>query len=522
MSDESYPEDLRYHEAHDWVRVDGDTATFGITWYAQDTLGEVVFYSPPEVGEQVAKDADYGELESTKAVSALVAPLSGEVVAVNEALDGNERTVNDDPYGEGWLIKVRLSEPARGRRAHVRRRLSRAARVAVSFTSLTDADRAAMLAAIGVSSIDELFADIPADVRLGRALRRRPGADRGRAVGAPLASSRRATRAPAASSSFLGAGIYDHYVPAVVDAVLQRGELLTAYTPYQPEMSQGTLQAIFEYQTAICELTGMDVSNASGYDGATVAADACYVVQADDRALAGGRHRDAQPAGAPGRAHVRPRVRHGGRRGAAHRRHDRPRPVRGGVRGRRLRDLPPAQLLRLPRAGPRAGGGSGGRRGACDRPRRPDDARGAGGARRLRVRARDRRGPVGREPHLLRRPALRLPGRPLRLHPQAARADRRRDARPGRPPRLRAHAADARAAHPPREGHLEHHHEPDAARGGRARVPELARAGGAARRRPRLPVARRARQAPARPAARLRPADVPGVRRPRSAGRRAT
>jgi glycine cleavage system H protein len=112
MSDESYPEELRYHEAHDWVRVDGDTATFGITWYAQDTLGEVVFYSPPEVGAQVAKDADYGELESTKAVSALVAPLSGEVVAVNEALDGNERTVNDDPYGEGWLIKVRLSDPA--------------------------------------------------------------------------------------------------------------------------------------------------------------------------------------------------------------------------------------------------------------------------------------------------------------------------------------------------------------------------------------------------------------------------
>ena len=112
MSDESYPEELRYHHAHDWVRVDGDTATFGITWYAQDTLGEVVFYSPPEVGERVVKDGDYGELESTKAVSALVAPVSGEVVAVNEALDGNERTVNDDPYGEGWLIKVRLSDPS--------------------------------------------------------------------------------------------------------------------------------------------------------------------------------------------------------------------------------------------------------------------------------------------------------------------------------------------------------------------------------------------------------------------------
>jgi glycine cleavage system H protein len=112
MSDESYPDELYYHEQHDWVRVDGDTATFGITWYAQDTLGEVVFYSPPEVGDAVTKDADYGELESTKAVSGLVAPLSGEVTAVNDALDGSESTVNDDPYGEGWLIKVRMSDPS--------------------------------------------------------------------------------------------------------------------------------------------------------------------------------------------------------------------------------------------------------------------------------------------------------------------------------------------------------------------------------------------------------------------------
>ncbi len=111
MSDESYPEELHYHEAHDWVRIEGGTATFGITWYAQDTLGEVVFYSPPEVGATVTKDADYGELESTKAVSPLIAPLSGEVVEVNGALEGNESTVNDDPYGEGWLVKVRLSDP---------------------------------------------------------------------------------------------------------------------------------------------------------------------------------------------------------------------------------------------------------------------------------------------------------------------------------------------------------------------------------------------------------------------------
>jgi glycine cleavage system H protein len=112
MSDESYPDELQYHDQHDWVRVDDDIATFGITWYAQDTLGEVVFYSPPDVGDTVTKDTDYGELESTKAVSGLVAPVSGEVVEVNEALDGNESTVNDDPYGQGWLIKVRMSDPS--------------------------------------------------------------------------------------------------------------------------------------------------------------------------------------------------------------------------------------------------------------------------------------------------------------------------------------------------------------------------------------------------------------------------
>jgi glycine cleavage system H protein len=112
MSDGRYPADLHYHEAHDWARIDGDVATFGITWYAQDTLGEVVYYQPPEVGARIARDTDYGELESTKAVSGLVAPLSGEVLEVNEALQGSERTINDDPYGEGWLIRVRLSDPA--------------------------------------------------------------------------------------------------------------------------------------------------------------------------------------------------------------------------------------------------------------------------------------------------------------------------------------------------------------------------------------------------------------------------
>jgi glycine dehydrogenase subunit 1 len=148
----------------------------------------------------------------------------------------------------------------------------------MSYLALTDSDREAMLEAIGVGSIEELFADLPRGVRFERelALERALSEPELVAYFTELAGRDVDT---GAEISFLGAGIYDHYVPAVVDAVLARGEFLTAYTPYQPEVSQGVLQAIFEYQTAICELTGMDVSNASGYDGTTVAADACYVAK---------------------------------------------------------------------------------------------------------------------------------------------------------------------------------------------------------------------------------------------------
>jgi glycine dehydrogenase subunit 1 len=146
----------------------------------------------------------------------------------------------------------------------------------VSYLSLTAADREAMLATIGVASVDELFRDIPSGVRYGRELDVPPALTEAELQ---RHMEELAGRNVVDEVCFLGAGIYDHYVPAVVDAVLQRGELLTAYTPYQPEMSQGVLQAIFEYQTAICELTGMDVSNASGYDGTTVAADACFVAK---------------------------------------------------------------------------------------------------------------------------------------------------------------------------------------------------------------------------------------------------
>jgi len=111
LAEASYPDDLRYHDQHDWVRVEGDAATFGITWYAQDTLGEVVFYEPPEVGSTLTKDQPYAEVESVKAVSDVIAPMSGEVTEVNDALTDSPEQINEDPYGEGWLVKVSLSHP---------------------------------------------------------------------------------------------------------------------------------------------------------------------------------------------------------------------------------------------------------------------------------------------------------------------------------------------------------------------------------------------------------------------------
>ena len=109
---ESYPEGLKYHPEHDWAKLDGDTATIGITWYAQDALGEIVHFEPPVEGSSVAKDESYGEVESVKAVSDLVSPLSGEVTEVNQAVVDEPEKINEDPYGDGWLIKVRLSDPS--------------------------------------------------------------------------------------------------------------------------------------------------------------------------------------------------------------------------------------------------------------------------------------------------------------------------------------------------------------------------------------------------------------------------
>jgi glycine cleavage system H protein len=112
MAQASYPDDLLYHTEHDWARVTGDTATLGITWFAQDALGEVVFFDAPKIGAQVSKDDPYTEVESVKAVSDVIAPLSGEVVEVNGALEQSPETINEDPYGEGWLVRIKLADPS--------------------------------------------------------------------------------------------------------------------------------------------------------------------------------------------------------------------------------------------------------------------------------------------------------------------------------------------------------------------------------------------------------------------------
>ena len=112
MADASYPDELLYHSEHDWVRLDDDTATFGITWFAQDALGEVVFFDPPEVGSTVSKDESYAEVESVKAVSDVIAPMSGEIVDVNTALGDKPEAINEDPYGDGWMVRVKLSDPS--------------------------------------------------------------------------------------------------------------------------------------------------------------------------------------------------------------------------------------------------------------------------------------------------------------------------------------------------------------------------------------------------------------------------
>ena len=276
--------------------------------------------------------------------------------------------------------------------------------------------------------------------------------------------------------SFLGAGMYDHYVPALVDSITSRSEFLTPYTPYQPEVSQGTLQLMFEYQTAISELTGLPVSNATLYEGPSAVGAAGFLARQHHKRTRFLISRGVHP-------HSRETLR---TMSAGWGIEVEEIPLAGGVTDAdalraALGDDVSAVFVQQPNflgavedleALDPAGQGGRGDRGLR---LRPDDARGAAAAGRVRRRHRGRRGPAARQPAGLRRPLVRLlrrrPGLPA-PHPGA---DRRRDHRRRRPPRLRAHAADPRAAHPPRARDLEHHHRADAQRAGRDRLPQLAR-----------------------------------------------
>ena len=217
LADANYPDDLLYHDQHDWARLEGDEATL------RDHLvrpGQRSARSSsttrPRSARRSTKDASYAEVESVKAVSDVIAPMSGEIVEVNDALDDAPEKINEDPYGEGWLVKVKLTDAGRGRGAARRRGIPQAAghglarprhrasvalAVVTRYTSATAADRAEMLAAIGVDSVDELFEQIPEPLRLGRPLELPDGLERGRGLRAPGGAGRRATPTPRSRSA---------------------------------------------------------------------------------------------------------------------------------------------------------------------------------------------------------------------------------------------------------------------------------------------------------------------------------
>ena len=338
-------------------------------------------------------------------------------------------------------------------------------------------DRARMLEAIGIDSVDALFEDIPEALRAG------PLALDGPEPELLLAARLQALagRNRVDLASFLGAGAYRHWTPAVVDQMLLRGEWYTAYTPYQPEVSQGTLQSIYEYQSLLAELTGLDVVSASHYDGGAATAEAalmtCRATRRDRILVSRAVHphyRQTLETYAEGAGLVVDEL--PARRGRSPRRDDRPRPrwprllardgpARGRRRGRPAQRPGPARGDagdRPPRA--RRGRPVRGGRGA-------GVARGAGAARRVRRRHRGRRGPAAGHPARLRRPVPR----DRRLHGRAGPPDpgppRGHDGGPRRQARVRHDDAGAGAGHPPREGGVEHLHQPGAARAGRVDLP---------------------------------------------------
>ena len=334
-----------------------------------------------------------------------------------------------------------------------------------------------MLEAIGVEDVDELFADIPAELRLDRPLELPDGLPETEVFDHLAALAARNADADS-EICFIGAGMYDHYVPAIVDAIISRSEFLTPYTPYQPEVSQGGLQVMFEFQTAISELTALPVSNASLYEGPSSVASAAYLALGAKQGPHAAWSSRAVSIRTPGDARdLRPRLRR--RRWSRSGSHD------GLTDAAELANYVDEDVAAVFVQNPNFLGSvedlealaaAAHESGAlCVASVDADHARRPEAARRVRRRRRRRRGPAARQPPRLRRPVVRL----LRRHRGApapdAGPDRRRDHRRRRPPRLRARAADARAAHPPREGDPQHLHLAGAERARRDDLPGLAR-----------------------------------------------
>ena len=267
---ESYPDDLRYHREHDWARVDGDIATFGVTWYAQDALGDLVVYLPPEVGAEVQAGGEYGELESVKAVSGIVAPLLGDGDRGQPGRDRRARARQRRPVRPGLADPRSALESRRARRPARRRRLRDARGGSLAMARLTDLERAVpfsrrhigpspedqerMLALLGHASLDELArAAVPASILLGSDLDlpdALPEID-------VLAELRELGHRNRVMTTMIGLGYYGtHTPPVVLRKVLENPAWYTAYTPYQPEISQGRLEALLNFQTMVCDLTG--------------------------------------------------------------------------------------------------------------------------------------------------------------------------------------------------------------------------------------------------------------------------
>ena len=496
---ESYPDDLRYHHGHDWARVDGDTATFGVTWYAQDSLGDLVVYLPPEVGAEVSGGREYGELESVKAVSGIVAPLLGDRDRGQSGRDRRARARQRRSVRAGLADPRAALEPRRARRAARRGGLRGTRHGSLTVQRLVDLERAVpfsrrhigpspedqerMLALLGHASLDDLArAAVPASILLGSDLdlpAALPEID-------VLAELRELGHRNRVMTTMIGLGYYGTHTPQVVlRKVLENPAWYTAYTPYQPEISQGRLEALLNYQTMVSDLTGLPLANASLLDEATAAAEAMTVARRASKAASNRFVVDAD---------VFPQT--------LATLQTRAEPLGIEVVVADLADGLPdggcfgvlAQYpgVERPRARPRAADRGGARRGRARLRRgRPARARPAQAAGRDGRRRRRRHVAALRRPDRLRRPARRLHERPQRSRARAAGPPGRRLDRRRRQPGAAARAADPRAAHPPREGDVQHLHRAGAAGRDGVDVRRLPRARGPRADRPARPPADR-------------------------------